>query len=430
VNYDCLIIGGGISGLTCGIKCVSEGLRCGIISSGMSALHFSSGSIDLYGYHTDRKIVYQPLDYIERLIIPNELHPYSKCGIETIREAVSFFSDTVEKEGLELYHNNDYNHFHVSTMGTVKPTYLSQRSVFNDRIKEGFKARSKIAILNFSGFRDFYPELAAENLRKNSLFSLFDIITGEIELPMFRRTEKNPHEFRSMDIARIFDSEKYLPKIADQIVNMAEGALFVGLPAFIGINNFTKIYHRLSELTGMLIYEIPTLPPSILGMRIDNALKSRFAALGGEFIAGDTVSGGEITNGSLDHIHTENHGSTRLRSKFFVLSSGSFFSRGLVSEFNVIREPVFNLKVIAAQDRREWYSQSFFQPESHPFLEYGVETNNTLNPVDAEGGTVGNLFCTGAILPHYNPIREGCGGGVSISTGYYAAKKIIEGCRA
>ena len=101
-----------------------------------------------------------------------------------------------------------------------------------------------------------------------------------------------------------------------------------------------------------------------------------------------------------------------------------------MSEFNIIREPVFNLKVHAEQDRREWYSQSFFQQESHPFLEYGVETNNTLNPVDAEGGTVGNLFCTGAILPHYNPIREGCGGGVSISTGYYAAKKIIEGCRA
>ncbi|HQP49235.1 MAG TPA: glycerol-3-phosphate dehydrogenase subunit GlpB [Spirochaetota bacterium] len=430
MNYDCLIIGGGISGLTCGIKCVSEGLRCGILSSGMSALHFSSGSIDLYGYHTNRKIVYQPLDYIERLIIPEGRHPYSKCGIDMIREGISFFSETLEKEGLVLYHNNDYNHFHVSTMGTVKPTYLSQRSVFNDNIKEGFKKRSKIAILNFSGFRDFYPELAAENLRKNSLFSLFDIITGEIELPLFRRTEKNPHEFRSMDIARIFDSEKYLPGIANQIVNASGGALFVGLPAFIGINNFTRIYQRLSELTGMLIYEIPTLPPSILGMRIDDALKSRFAALGGEFIAGDTVNGGEIVNGVLDHIHTENHGSTRLRSKFFVLSSGSFFSRGLVSEFNMIREPVFNLKVAASEDRREWYSPSFFQKESHPFLEYGVVTNNTLNPEDAQGATVENLFCTGAILPHYNPIREGCGGGVAISTGYFAAKKIIEGCRS
>jgi glycerol-3-phosphate dehydrogenase subunit B len=180
VNFDCLIIGGGISGLSCGIACASAGLRTGIISGGMSALHFSSGSIDLYGYHTDRRIVYQPMDYIERLVIPNQHHPYSRCGMNTIRKAMQFFVSELAAEGLELYHNDDYNHFHVSTMGTVKPTYLSQRSVFNERIKDAFKQRSKIAILNFTGFRDFYPELAKENLKKNSLFSLFEIITGEL----------------------------------------------------------------------------------------------------------------------------------------------------------------------------------------------------------------------------------------------------------
>ncbi len=426
MNFDCLIIGGGISGLSCGIACASAGLRTGIISGGMSALHFSSGSIDLYGYHTDRRIVYQPMDYIERLVIPNQHHPYSRCGMNTIRKAMQFFVSELAAEGLELYHNDDYNHFHVSTMGTVKPTYLSQRSVFNERIKDAFKQRSKIAILNFTGFRDFYPELAKENLKKNSLFSLFEIITGEIDLPVFRKTARNPHEFRSMDIARIFDSERYLQKIADEIRTAARGATFVGMPAFIGINSFTKIYERLSDLTGTLIYEIPTLPPSILGMRIDNALKSRFARLGGEFIAGDRVFGGEIIDGVLDHIHTENHGNTRLKAGAYVLSSGSFFSGGIVSEFNAVREPVFNLKLFRDEDRNRWYSPSFLEKAGHPFLEYGVETNEFLNPFTDDGRTVTNLFCTGAILPHYNPIREGCGGGVAISTGYYAAQQIIK----
>jgi len=70
-----------------------------------------------------------------------------------------------------------------------------------------------------------------------------------------------------------------------------------------------------------------------------------------------------------------------------------------------------------------------FGKDSHPFLRYGAETNERLNPVNADGKTVENLFCTGAILPHYNPIREGCGGGVAISTGYYAARQIIDACR-
>ena len=426
MNYDCVIIGGGIAALNCGIACASSGLRTGIVSSGMSALHFSSGSIDLYGYHGNRKIVYRPYDHIESLIHSNANHPYAKCGIETIREALAFFQREITAGGLDLYHNDDSNHFHVSTMGTVKPTYFSQRSVFNDGIKESFKKRPKIALLNFAGFRDFYPELAAVNLRKSSLFSHLEIITGELTLPVYGNTERNPHEFRSIDIARIFDSERYVRNIADQIIRAADGSAFVGLPAFIGINNYAKIHRRLCELTGLLIYEIPTLPPSILGMRIDDALKTRFASLGGEFTAGDRVTGGEITGGILNHIHTENHGSTRIRAKYYVMASGSFFSGGLVSEFNNMKEPVFNLKLHCNMERSRWYSPNFLDTGGHPFLEYGVVTNENLNPVQDNGQTVENLFCAGAILGHYNPVREGCGGGVALATGYAAAKKIIE----
>ncbi|MBP7582630.1 MAG: glycerol-3-phosphate dehydrogenase subunit GlpB [Spirochaetes bacterium] len=430
MNYDCVIMGGGISALTCGISCAAAGLRTGIISGGMSALHFSSGSIDLYGYHPDRKIVYRPFEQVEELIGHEPNHPYAKCGMDTIRGAMTFFKEQVAKGGLELYDNGDANHFHVSTMGTVKPTYFSQRSVFNEAMKEEFRKRPKIALLTFTGYRDYYPELAAVNLKKSSLFAHLEIVTGEVTLPIYGRTSRNPHEFRSIDIARIFDSERYIRNIADQIRKAAAGAAFAGLPAFIGINNYAKIHRRLSELTGLLVYEIPTLPPSILGMRIDDALKTRFADLGGEFIAGDKINGGEIIDGRLDHVHTENHGTTRIRAKYYVLATGSFFSGGLVSGFNIIREPVFDLRLFRDNERNRWYSQRFLDTAGHPFLEYGVETNGNLNPVTQEGRTVENLFCAGAILAHYNPVADGCGGGVAVSTGYAAAKKIIRGCGA
>jgi len=251
VNYDCMIIGGGLAALSCGIKCASEGLRTGIISGGMSALHFSSGSVDLYGYHPDRKIVYRPYDEIRELIKLEQNHPYARCGIDTIREAMEFFQDAAGNGGLELYHNGESNHFHVSTMGTIKPTFFSQRSVFNETVKEEFRKRPKIALLTFTGYRDFYPELAAVNLRKSSLFRHLEIVTGEVTLPI--RTSKNPHEFRSIDIARIFDTERYLKNIADQIKKASQGAAFAGLPAFIGINNYRKIHRRLLELTGILV---------------------------------------------------------------------------------------------------------------------------------------------------------------------------------
>lgn len=429
MGYDCLIIGGGLAGLTCGITCLSEGLRTVIISSGTNALHFSSGSIDVFGYTRGREPINRPFDYIDMYIKEHPGHPYARLGAAGVREAIEFFISQVAKEDLPLVTNGEGNHFHVTGIGTLKPTYLSQPSVFNERIRKAWEDREPIAILNFVGYRDYYAEMAAEQLKKHPLFHGVDIFVDSINLPYYAPTERNLLEFRSTDLARVFDTEKYLPRIAGDITKKSGKARIVCLPAFIGIRNCVAIHRKLEEMTGKLIYEVPSLPPSILGMRLDNALLSRFASLGGEFSIGDTVTGGEIIGGTLDHVHTRNYGTTRHHSKYYVLATGSFFSNGLKSEFNRITEPVMDLAVSAPQKRNEWYSEHFFDQSSHPFLGYGVETTERFNPIDASGSPVGNIFCAGSILCGYDPIREASGGGVAIATGYRAAREIIGLCK-
>ena len=46
MKYDSIIIGGGISGLVCGISLLKAGQKVAIVSSGQSALHFNSGAFD------------------------------------------------------------------------------------------------------------------------------------------------------------------------------------------------------------------------------------------------------------------------------------------------------------------------------------------------------------------------------------------------
>ena len=428
--YDCIVIGGGLSGLTCAVKCAEAGVRTAVISNGMNALHFSSGSIDVLGHLPSGMAVARPFERMAELKIEQPDHPYSRIGAATVVEALDFFAEQTARAGLVFYKNGIENHPRVTGLGVLKPAYLSQESAFNDRLKTAVRSPgAKIAILNFYGYRDYYAAITAEQLKKSDLFRGAQIVTGEITLPAYTGTGKNLHEFRSTDLARVFDSDRYLPRIAGEIVKAAQGAGVVSMPAFIGIDRYAHVHKRLEELTGCLIYEIPTLPPSIPGLRLDNALKSRLAALGGVYSQSDKVTGGRISGDVLEEVVTANSGATGYAAGHYVLATGSFISGGLKCAFNQLEEPVFGLKIRGSQDRREWYSKKFFDTKGHPFLSYGVETDDTLNPYAPDGTTVKNLFCTGALLAGYDPVREGSGGGVAISTGYFAAKKIISAVR-
>jgi glycerol-3-phosphate dehydrogenase subunit B len=248
MRYDCLIIGAGLSGLVCGIRCAGAGLRTVIISGGMNALHFSSGSIDLMGYDASGRYIPSPYDYLKGFIKKKPGHPYARVGLKTLRESMGFFKHECAAGGLSLVDNNENNHFHITGLGTVKPSFLSQQSVFNERLKNAFESREPIAVLNFEGFRDYFTELTMEQLRNLPLLKSTKITAGTIRLPYYLGTERNLHEFRSIDLARVFDSEKYLPRIADEIKKAAGGARIVSLPAFIGIENFNRIHRRLEEM--------------------------------------------------------------------------------------------------------------------------------------------------------------------------------------
>lgn len=59
MKFDTIIIGGGLSGLTCGIALAKKGKKAAVVCGGQSSLHFNSGSFDLMGYN-DGKAVDNP----------------------------------------------------------------------------------------------------------------------------------------------------------------------------------------------------------------------------------------------------------------------------------------------------------------------------------------------------------------------------------
>lgn len=76
MKFDYIIIGGGLCGLSAGIRLAEQGKKTAIVSSGQSALHFCAGSFGLLGKNGD-KTVLNPLEELDRL---PEKHPYRLMG--------------------------------------------------------------------------------------------------------------------------------------------------------------------------------------------------------------------------------------------------------------------------------------------------------------------------------------------------------------
>ncbi|MCW8329699.1 glycerol-3-phosphate dehydrogenase subunit GlpB [Photobacterium sp. SDRW27] len=425
MKFDSLIIGGGVAGLSCAIRCAEAGLKTAVIAAGQSALHFSSGSIDVLSHLPDGQPVANPFRAFDALKAQSPEHPYSKLGSETTREALAWYQATMEKRGVYLTaQDDDSNHFRVTPMGTFRSTWLSQQTVHQFSLTDVAAGLNKIALVTIDGFRDFQPQLAADNLAKLPQFKDVAIKTAAVELPDFDNMQRNPCEFRSIDVSRVLRDESKLHAFAKSMIHQVGQADLVILPAMFGNGDGAATIKLLEGLTGYKICEIPTMPPSLLGIRIEEAMKSHFKALGGLILSGDEVRKGDFENGVLKRIYTKNHHDMPLTANHYLIASGSFFSRGMSAQRHKVEEPVFGLDMTDLPHRDHWYQSQFFAKQSHPFLKMGVTCNAQLQP-SINNQRISNLYCAGALLAHYDPVFEGCGSGVAISTGYYVAEQMI-----
>ncbi|WP_324035893.1 glycerol-3-phosphate dehydrogenase subunit GlpB [Aeromonas caviae] len=422
MKFDSIVIGGGMAGLSAALRLAEAGQKTLLMASGQSALHFSSGSVDLLESEGD------PRAALPAFMAAHPDHPYSKVGMQNIEGSLADLQRHCAEEGLPLM-RQEHNHHRLTPIGTLKSTWLSPDTC---ACVTDAPAPDAILLATLEGFRDFHPALAAANLATHARFAHSHILTGEIRLPQLAQFSRNPHEFRSADIARLFDKQgpgqqDLLADLAREISRMVQGCGVPGcrhivLPACLSLG---LVGPRLSELerrTGCTIKEVATMPPSLIGMRMQEALKRRFMALGGTFLTSERVLGARYDGDKVIGVHSQ-HGEDQLfEADHFVLASGSFFSRGLESRLGGIREPIFDADVLSLAERDAWAGRRLF--DHHPFMGFGVKTDERLRVLRG-GRPLANLYGAGSVLAHYDPIKEGSGSGVAVATGWQAAGHIL-----
>lgn len=413
MRADVVIIGGGLSALTAGITLCKAGRRVIIVSAGQSCVQFSSGSLELLG-DVDGKVVENPLRMVERL---NGSHPYKRIGEKLVRRYATEVIGMLKDCGISVQGGAERNHWRITPIGEFKPAWLSFGDYAAIENPEDLSWR-KVALLNFKGYIDFYPSFLARSLGARGIECLID----EFTISAMDNLRKSASEMRATTMARVLVGGA-IEELADVVNEKMGDADVVLMPAVVGLYD-EKPLKRLRELVRRPLYMVPTMPASVPGVRAQMCMRDYFESMGGVYLLGDTVVYGAFTQNRLDYILTANLGDTRLEGEDYILATGSFFSNGLEALPDRIRETVFGLDTNATERRSDWFAADLFQPQ--PYMTYGVATDEKFHPM-LKGEVIENMYASGAVLGGYNPMREGSGGGVAVTTAMAVANEILKG---
>jgi glycerol-3-phosphate dehydrogenase subunit B len=203
------------------------------------------------------------------------------------------------------------------------------------------------------------------------------------------------------------------------IVNDCDCLVF---PAVLGFKKHKIIAEAIGDAFGVTVFEVPTLPPSLPGMRLSNALISRVRSLGGDLFLGFPVisasSAGDLCTGLIVDTPGRPH---TIEGENFILATGGITGEGTVVEKDGIRERVFGLPVEACglAGKRLFFGEQ-------DFARSGIRVGSDMRPIGPDGRVIfKNLFCSGRALAGYDPFTEHDGAGVAIVTGYHAALAAI-----
>lgn len=417
MKFNNIIIGSGLAGLVCAIKLQQQGQSCAIISNGQSALDFSSGSFDFLANNQQQSIE----EALYRLKQQRPNHPYSLIGISNVIKAKKSFEKLSEQIGLDLINNSNDCHFRLSAIGALQPTWLSPRYTPQFSIQSP-RLPKKIMVLGINGFNDFHPQLLGENLQRYTHFQDCIIEYDYIEISTINKMLIEARELRSTNIAHVLTYHTDINELVKEISDKSKDADKVFLPACFGLEN-NHLLVKLRTLCQKELEEVATLPPSILGIRQSITLKQYVKQLGGLIFNDDLALTADYSNNQMTALYTNKHEDIPLIADNYIFATGSFFSKGLLTDYDTIYEPILNLDLLSNHCREQWANIAFEQ--SHEYQRYGVCIDEYCR-VFKDQKRSNNVYAIGSITAENDAMELGCGAGIAIVTALTAAQHILD----
>lgn len=412
-RYDVIVIGAGLAGVQAALSAKNSQRNVLLITKGFGSFYYGSGVVDLLGVK-ERKMPVKPWASLDNL--PGK-HPYQIMGTDQVRQGIGEFVQLMEETGYPfIHHHQEKNFFLPTALGNIRSTYLAPLSLAQGDIRLG----GKIKLFGLEGFHYFSPSLAASRLTKEyqGLGMNSEISFRILELGKIR-----PGPISVYDLALWLDDPNHGERLIKQILPQLGQEERIGFPAILGLENHRQVLAQIEERVGKKVFEIPTLPPSVPGIRLHQHLFKIMNKKGIDCRMGYPVIGAEVKGNRIIDIQVAVPGKNiRFCGEKYILATGGLGSDGLLSEPGRVKEPIFNLPIHQDHDVERWSRINLIKEQ--PYAHFGVRVDQKMRPVDSEGRICyHNLYAAGSILAYFDGIAERSMGGVDISTGFVAGKE-------
>jgi glycerol-3-phosphate dehydrogenase subunit B len=424
--FDVAVIGAGIAGMAAALFARERGLSC-VQVGGSGGILFASGLLDLLGVHpaSERRTWRDPFAALAALAKDEPAHPLARVDAASIRAAFESFVAALAAAGLPYAPLDRGNRGVLTSMGTIKTTFGVPRSMAAGA--DALEARAPCLLVDFRGLREFSA--------RQIVATLADRWPGLTHRRIDFPGSGAAAELYAAHLARSLETRAVREQVIRLVQPLVGDARAVGFPAVLGLARSADVHAAFAAGLGVPVFEIPTMPTSVPGLRLQGALEAAVAARGvcrirrGDlrrlaFAANDDAAtlelGDESTGGRRE----------RVDARAVVLATGRFSGRGLVGERDRIREPILDLSVEQPSSREDWHRRDFHDPAGHPIHRAGLTVDDAWRPLDANGAPAWpRLVAAGSILARQDWIRSKCGSGLAIATAWAAIDHLARSLR-
>ncbi|WP_103062674.1 glycerol-3-phosphate dehydrogenase subunit GlpB [Actinomyces qiguomingii] len=462
MSSDVVVIGAGISGYAAALRLRHAGATVTLVTKGMGGLALSPGTVDVLGRlggaagpagpgagagadeRSARRAITHPYAAIDASDLLPQGHPYRAIGRRATEAGVDRFAALVGPDLLTARPDcaaggtgageggstvnageGPANLWLPTALGAVRPTLLVQPSMAASVLRDG----GRYLVVGLARLKDFTAELVAGNLNRGELPGGGRVQARALTVDFEARAGES--DTNAVGHARALDDPSGIDHLARLLDGKVRDGETVLLPAVLGLDR-PGVFRELAERLGAPVGEIPLVPPSVPGLRLEHRLDRLAMAERVRVVMGGRVVDRQVERGRLVSVTSAAAGRPlRHRAGAFILAAGGFESGALaIDSYGTVTDTVLGLPLAGVSAdgeenlRRLIHRDYWGAPQG--LFRVGVAVDECMRPLGPDGtAALAGVHAVGGVLAGAVRWSEKSGEGIALGSAEAACDAVL-----